>query len=380
VSESIVGMSSDSPSTSSAVGRGRLILIVVGFWMLVGALYLISLILNAQQFGTGFELNPKTAAGTFATYLSWTLVSLSIIELLRRLDRDAAFIQVAGLLLAIALIWLPVSLAIDGLISDWIFEQPRRSPWTVLRQTNYLSVFFVAIFYMMVCFAAFGWIYLERWRQERERAIELSRLDIQNRLELADLQMQALKAQLSPHFLFNSLSSVSALARAAPRDRIIDAVQAIGDLLRYALSTSNQRTVNLESEIEFTQNYVSLQRLRFAERFDFQLHNGAPGHLACPPFVLQTLVENAFVHGVEASERFTKIVARIEISAAGLVFDVTNDHSEAADKTGGLGLALGNLERHLDLAFDRQAHCFWRIEGDQFRVQVRIPLKALCNE
>jgi len=375
-----VKTSTVSSSAHSAVGRGRLILIVVAFWMLVGVLYLISLILNAQRFGTGFELSPRTVTGTLATYLPWTLVSLCIIELLRSLDRDATLIRVTGLLLAIALVWLPASLVIDGLISNWIFEQPSRSSWAVLRQTNYLSVFFVAIFYIMVCFAAFGWIYLERWRQERERAMELARMDIQNRLELADLQMQALKAQLSPHFLFNSLSSVSALARSAPREQIIDAVQAIGDLLRYALSTSNQRTVSLESEIDFTKNYVRLQRLRFANRFDFQLQNRAPGHLACPPFVLQTLVENAFVHGVEVAEGRTEIIARIEVSAADLVFEVINDHSEAADNAGGLGLALSNLERHLDLAFDHQAHCFRRIEGDQFRAQVRIPLKALGND
>ncbi|MEM1412936.1 MAG: histidine kinase [Pseudomonadota bacterium] len=369
---------SEPVQTGMTQSRGRLVAAVMAVWALVGVLYLLSLVLNAQRFDTGFVLSPRAAFGTLMTYLPWALVSLLMMALLRRLDQSASLGKIALLLLAGAVVWLPVNLIIDGTIGDWAFQRPYRSPGLILSQANYFSVFFVAILYLVVCFSALGWLALMRWRRERERAMALAQRDIQNRLDLADLQMQALKSQLSPHFLFNSLGSVSALARSAPREQLIDTVQAIGDLLRYALRTSNERTVVLDEEIGFTQNYVRLQALRFAERFHFSLDNQAPGALLCPPFVLQTLVENAFVHAVEKVPHRTRVDASIHVKDARLVIEVCNDCHDPAPESAGLGIALTNLRRRLALLFGEQAGCTAKVVEERYCAKVEIPLEALA--
>ena len=111
-------------------------------------------------------------------------------------------------------------------------------------------------------------------------------------------QLQALRAQLNPHFLFNALHSVGALVREDPA-RAEEAVERLGDMLRYALDDGADEEVLLSEEWAFTESYLALESLRYGKRLRIDVRLSADA-LSCvvPAFVLQPLVENAVRHGI----------------------------------------------------------------------------------
>ncbi len=115
---------------------------------------------------------------------------------------------------------------------------------------------------------------------------------------LAEARLAALRAQLNPHFLFNTLNAISTLALRGDRDAVTESVARLSDLLRAALD-DGPGEVSLSRELEFTESYIALQKLRFGNRlqFDFTVHRNALA-AQVPSMTLQPLVENAVVHGI----------------------------------------------------------------------------------
>ena len=135
----------------------------------------------------------------------------------------------------------------------------------------------------------------ERERDATEQALRASRLESQ----LADARLEVLRGQLQPHFLFNTLNAVSALIDEDPPEarRMLTR---LSELLRMALEAMRDPEITLAREIEWLEHYVDLQRMRFEERLEVEIHV-APDALAAriPPLLLQPLVENAIEHAVE---------------------------------------------------------------------------------
>ena len=145
------------------------------------------------------------------------------------------------------------------------------------------------------------------YRRFREGELRASRLQTQ----LTRAQLEALKMQLHPHFLFNTLHSISALVHRDPEaaDRMI---ARLGDFLRLTLENSGAAEVSLQKELEFLTCYLEIERVRFQDRLTTSLEV-EPGALdtPVPNLILQPIVENALRHGVAQS----KAPGRIEISA-----------------------------------------------------------------
>lgn len=114
----------------------------------------------------------------------------------------------------------------------------------------------------------------------------------------AKANLAAMRSQLQPHFLFNALHSISSLIESDP-ERAGDAMELLGDLLRYAVRERETDLVSLDEEWQFVSDYVELQLIRFGDRVTVSMEPLAgAGRAEVPPFVLQPLVENAFVHGM----------------------------------------------------------------------------------
>ncbi len=158
--------------------------------------------------------------------------------------------------------------------------------------------------YFVILLVQHAWSYYERMQAEQVRAAQLQ-------AELATAQLQALKMQLHPHFLFNTLNTISVLIHENPNiaGRM---VELLSDLLRYTLKNSGAQEVALQQELEFLKLYLEIEQTRFGERLQVKI-NAAPETLAAqvPNLILQPLVENAIRHGV-AKRRG---VGLIEISA-----------------------------------------------------------------
>jgi len=144
-------------------------------------------------------------------------------------------------------------------------------------------------------------------RRYREGEVRATRLEAQ----LAQAQLQALKMQLHPHFLFNTLHSISALVHKNP-DAADKMIARLGDFLRMTLENSGAHEVSLQEELEFLKCYLEIERIRFAERLTVQL-DIEPETLDArlPNLILQPIVENAIRHGISPRT----IPGRIEIEA-----------------------------------------------------------------
>jgi two-component system, LytTR family, sensor kinase len=131
-------------------------------------------------------------------------------------------------------------------------------------------------------------------RRARQLDLRESRLEA----ALARAQLDALRLEIQPHFLFNTLNSVSALIRLKDHDGALRMLIGLGDLLRTAVDQPRDQFVALDAEIDFVKRYVDLQRVRFADRLEVRYRIGDDcAGLAVPTFLLQPLVENALRHG-----------------------------------------------------------------------------------
>lgn len=132
---------------------------------------------------------------------------------------------------------------------------------------------------------------------QRTRALEAHEARLE--ADLTRAQLDALRVELAPHFLFNALHSIAALIRTQSNDRALSMLLGLSDLLRTAVDGAGANITPLAREIQLVTRYVDLQQLRFSDRLDVRV-SVAPGTESCevPTLLLQPLVENAFRHGI----------------------------------------------------------------------------------
>lgn len=204
---------------------------------------------------------------------------------------------------------------------------------------------FTAILIWTACFQAF----VSRRRLLREQ-LARARLDV----ALKDAELRALRSQINPHFLFNSLNSLRAQIP-LELDRPRETVTRLADLLRAALGSSEYKTIPLSQELANVDNYLALEKLRYQARLVVE-KSIAPESLGLPvpPFLLQSLVENAVNHGIAPNDAggTVKISARIAHDALQIV--VTNP-GRIRPKEGSTKIGLKNAQARLQLIFGDKA-------------------------
>lgn len=188
-------------------------------------------------------------------------------------------------------------------------------------------------------------------------------------------ELDFLRSQVNPHFLFNSLNSIYSLVYQGS-EKALQAMDWLTAMLRYALY-ERQEKVPLSREWSYIEDFIQLQGLRFEGKIQVQAEMKADPHrILIPPFSLIPFVENAFKHGqLLDPTRPLAIVA--EVGEKDFIFQVRNAvQSQGKDATGGIGLE--NIRKQLQLVFGDAHRLDIRQTTDQFSVVLRIPL-ALCR-
>jgi LytS/YehU family sensor histidine kinase len=191
-----------------------------------------------------------------------------------------------------------------------------------------------------------------------------------------EAELRALKSQINPHFIFNSLNSLRGLIDENP-DRARQAVTQLANLLRYSLQSGHLETVPFEEELRTVNDYLALEQVRHEERLRVRL-DIAPGALglSVPPMLLQTLVENAVKYGIAPRREGGEIMVIARCERDHLRLQVTNPGTLAANG-GSTGVGLRNAAERLRLLFGSRATLNLR-EDPSGRVvaEVILPLEA----
>lgn len=217
-----------------------------------------------------------------------------------------------------------------------------------------------------------------------ERALISARLE----QGLTSARLESLRAQIRPHFLFNTLNALAVLARKGDGAAVDRAIGDLGELLRASFDTRGRQVIPLAEEIEFLERYVHLQRIRFPDRLEvaWQVEDDA-GAALVPALLVQPLVENALEHGL-ATARGGRVRVAARRDGETLVIEVTDDGpgfgARAADGTspgerdGGVGLA--NTRERLALLYGPDATLMLGdLPGGGGVVRIRIPWQTVAT-
>lgn len=220
------------------------------------------------------------------------------------------------------------------------YTNHRTGESTMIEITQYVvTAIFSSGFFIVVSSLlkfAIDWFANERIQRNLER-------------ERKDMELQFLKSQLNPHFLFNSLNNIYSLAY-QKSDKTPDAILKLSEIMRYMIYESNDSWVSLRKEIDYVNSFIELQKLRFKDGAAVQLSlNGEIDNQQIVPLILISFVENAFKHGV-ANDPKDPIKINIIANQKILHFSLTNRKNKSnKDVMGGVGLT--NVERRLQLLY-----------------------------
>ncbi|HYR29074.1 MAG TPA: histidine kinase [Thermoanaerobaculia bacterium] len=159
-------------------------------------------------------------------------------------------------------------------------------------------------------------------------------------LSLHEARLHALELQLQPHFLFNTLNSVSSLVRIGKADDAVRMIAMLSDLLRYTLDRAGAQRVTLEEEVATLRRYFDIQRVRFSDRLTLDIDVAEEvKHVPVPTFILQPLAENAIRHGISRSAGEGRIEVRAARENENVRIEMFNTGSLSDAHRQGVGLA-----------------------------------------
>jgi sensor histidine kinase YesM len=176
---------------------------------------------------------------------------------------------------------------------------------------------------------------------------------MQMQKEKSEAELQALRAQVNPHFLFNSLNSVYAMVLKRS-DKSAETILKLSDILRYILYETRKERVDLSTEIDHMQDYITLQRLRSGSNAKIEVTiNGNPEQRKIAPLLFLPLIENCFKHGIkgETGPVFVFIKWTIEDDFIRFVAENNKGHADETPVDQHLGIGLENLKKRLNMAY-----------------------------
>ena len=176
------------------------------------------------------------------------------------------------------------------------------------------------------------------------------------------IELKSLKDQINPHFLFNTLNNLYGLTSQDAK-KAGEVVMRLAQLMQYMLYEGNMAQVPLRKEIEYLQNYLALERIRYGERLHLSLQiSGVIDQLFIAPLILLPFVENAFKHGASRQLDDAWLQIQLTVSPSELVFKVENSKPEFTNDAPATGIGLPNIAKRLQLIYPGR-HQFRQLNG-----------------
>lgn len=304
------------------------LLLILGFWTFMALLTAANSMIDPMGRGLLPISSTSPIAIAAAESLAWALLTPPLFWLTSRLSLER--VSWSGWLwrvLLLLLVGMAISILVD-IFTGWtrikLYVPARPDPGPLARVTRFwfINEFIV---YLAILAAGFARHYFLRYRARREEAIRLQAHAAQLQAQLADARLAALRNQLDPHFLFNTLHAISALVERDPRG-VRRMIARLSELLRTTLEGAKEQEVPLSQELAFLDRYLEIMQIRFQGRLEIVRHvDDDLLDALVPNLILQPLVENAIKHGIEKLDGVGRIEIRAQRDGERLVLSVRDN-------------------------------------------------------
>src|SRR5688572_5507236 len=329
------------------------------------AFWVLSFILFLQLFKTGYK--PEKVDYVYTALFQLSLLPAVYINLELLLPKWGKRKRI--------LLYL-VSLAIIVALFSWI-NYNFFAKWSVKLLPNY---FFISYFtFKEIIFFFTSYIIITSLLKLSKSwfwVIELEKELLEKEKQKTEVELKALKAQINPHFFFNTLNSIYSMALDKD-ERLPGSVLQLSELMRYFLYVSRDNFIPLEKEMTVLDNYIALQKIRSDSKLNFEIkRSGEINGQQIAPLLLITFLENAFKHGAKGSSEKSFIFLNTIIEKNKLIFSIENNKGYVDEiKTGEYnGLGLENVQRQLELLYPGKHSLKISNEQDSFKVQLQLNL------
>ena len=246
----------------------------------------------------------------------------------------------------------------------------------ILPETNDYAAYWVATFpyrvgtgvyiYWLIMLAYYLFLNLYNLSEKNVKEARLESL-------VKETELKMLRSQINPHFLFNSLNSISSLTITDP-DKARDMVIRLSEFMRYALSKKDEQPVSLKSELENLRLYFEIEKVRFGDRLSTEEDiQERCLEVKMPVMLLQPLYENAIKHGVYESTERVSIKTTISCNSEFVEIIISNNYDPSPSSVKGTGTGLINVSRRLDLVYGKRASIKAVKENGIYSVSLFIP-------
>ncbi len=232
-------------------------------------------------------------------------------------------------------------------------------------------------FFLAIIAAPALWVWFH-YQQKRKENVQV----LEQKLGQSTAQLDHLRTQINPHFLFNALNTVYGLALTEKADSTADAIEKISEMMRFMLRENQEASIPLHKDLEYLSNYISIQKMRLAHSHDIDLQFDIPESidpaLSIAPMILIPFVENAFKHGISLqSPSFIRLVITLEENQ--LFFTLQNSThdrhwlNDPEEKNHGIGLQ--NVQQRLALLYPQKHILEAKELPDQYKVALTLLLQ-----
>jgi sensor histidine kinase YesM len=226
-----------------------------------------------------------------------------------------------------------------------------------------------AIIYFLVILTYFLNVSLTNLSEKNAKEVKLQNI-------VKETELRLLRSQINPHFLFNSLNSISSLTITDP-EKARDMIVKLSEFMRYALSRKDEQPVTLRSEIENLMLYLEIEKVRFGDRLTTEeIIDGESLEFKIPVLLLQPLYENAIKHGVYESTESVKITTNAKIENGYIKITISNNFSETPSQKKGTGTGLSNVSRRMELFYGNKASITSTRENNIYTVTLYMPAEV----
>ena len=328
------------------------VLLYIVLWILIGAA---SSFFFAQ--GTAIPIFCTAYAGLGGLSLStWFIVrSIGI-----RMMRPSMLIGVGVVSSAfIAALWLAGFHALMRWFSDPLLQTSFSSQFPTIGFTGGILTLLVFAIHLLLLSA-------QEQRTQREESIQLKVL-------AREAELRALRSQIDPHFLFNSLNSISALAT-TDGNKTREMTIALSEYLRITLQQGSEKMIPLREELGLIQRYLDIEKIRLGSRLRVLMDIAEDAtDVLLPPLLIQPLVENALRHGIGSLLEGGTIFIKAEVRHLFLVMEIDNPFDDAETPAHSSGMGQQNVRQRLAVAYQNEAEMTISQTDERYTVRLRIP-------